>query len=132
LLTLHEVKAHFAGLTPGLLDIVIELRNLVAQAVPQACEELRRGGVVYFHPGGGPVSAGICGIHVMPDHVRMYFTHGSFLPDPYRLLVDEGRLAMRHVRIDSYDTAPWDALRALIEAHARFDPYTQSFRLTGL
>jgi len=128
MLTLHELETHFSGLTPGLLDIVVELRNLVAQIAPQACEEVRRQGLVYYHAGGGPVSTGICGIHIMSDHVRLYFTHGSFLPDPNRLLIDEGRLAMRHVRIDSYDTAPWDGLRALIEAHARFDPYTQTFR----
>lgn len=128
MLTLREVEAHFAHLPPDLLEVVLELRNLAAQAAPGACEELRRGGVVYFHPGGGPVSAGICGIQARRDHVRLYFTHGAFLPDPFHLLIDEGRLAMRCARIDSYETAPWDALRALIEAHACFDPHTQTFR----
>ncbi|TLN09794.1 DUF1801 domain-containing protein [bacterium] len=128
MLTLRELEAHFTYLPPGLLDIVIELRNLVAQLTPRACEEVRRAGLVYYHAGGGPVSAGICGIHVLPDHVRLYFTHGAFLPDPHRLLIDEGRKAMRYARIDTFDTAPWDALRELIAAHARFDPSTQTFR----
>ncbi len=127
MLTLREVEAHFAHLPPNLLEVVLELRNLAAQAAPGACEELRRGGAVYFHAGGGPVSAGICGIQARRDHIRLYFTHGAFLPDPFRLLTDEGRKAMRCARIDSYETAPWDALRALIEAHARFDPRTQTF-----
>ncbi len=128
MLTLHELETHFSYLPPGLLDIVIELRNLVAQFTPRACEEVRRQGLVYYYAGGGPVSAGICGIHVMPDHVRLYFTHGAFLPDPRGLLIDEGRKAMRYTRVDSYENAPWDALRELIAAHACFDPATQTFR----
>lgn len=127
MLTLREVEAHFAHLPPEQLEVVLELRNLVAQAAPDACEELRRGGVVYFHPGGGPVSAGICGIQARRDHIRLYFTHGAFLPDPHGLLIDEGRLAMRYARIDSFAGAPWDELRALIAAHACFDPRTQTF-----
>lgn len=128
MISLHELEAHFSNLPPGLLDIVIELRNLAAEVAPQACEEVRRQGLVYYHAGGGPVSAGVCGIHVLRDHVRLYFTHGAFLPDPQRLLIDEGRKAMRYVRVDSYAAAPWSALRDLIEAHARFDPHTQTFR----
>lgn len=128
MLTLRELEAHFAHLPPGLLDIFIELRNLAVQVAPRACEEVRRAGLVYYHAGGGPVSAGICGIHAERDHVRLYFTHGAFLPDPFSLLIDEGRKAMRYARVDSYESAPWDALRALIDAHARFDPYTQTFR----
>lgn len=128
MITLHELEAHFSNLPSELLDIVIELRNLAVEVAPQACEEVRRQGLVYYHAGGGPVSAGVCGIHVQRDHVRLYFTHGAFIPDPQRLLIDEGRKAMRYVRIDSYDAAPWPALRDLIEAHARFDPFTQTFR----
>lgn len=128
MLSLREFEAHFSGLPPKLLEIMVELRDMVTQIAPGACEELRRRGVVYFHPGGGPVTAGVCGIQAMRDHVRLYFTQGAFIPDPQGLLIDEGRKAMRFVRIDSYDAAPWEALHALIEAHARFDPYTQTFR----
>ncbi len=128
MLSLRELEAHFSHLPPGLLDIVIELRNLVMQLTPLAREEVRHQGLVYYHAGGGPVSAGICGIRVMPEAVRLYFTHGAFLPDPRGLLIDEGRKAMRYARVDSYETAPWDALRELIAAHARFDPATQTFR----
>lgn len=128
MLTLRELEAHFKHLPPGLLEVVLELRNLAARAAPRAREELRLGGVVYFHPGGGPVNAGICGIQARRDHIRLYFTHGAFLPDPEHLLIDEGRKAMRYARIDSFDSAPWDALRDLIAAHARFDAATQTFR----
>lgn len=127
MITLRELETHFPGLPPGLLDIVVELRNLVAEIAPQAVEEVRRQGLVYHHAGGGPVSAGVCGIHILRDHVRVYFTQGAFIPDPHGLLIDEGRKAMRFVRIESFDSAPWEDLRALIEAHARFDPYTQTF-----
>ncbi|GAP13034.1 uncharacterized conserved protein [Longilinea arvoryzae] len=128
MISVRELEAHFADLPPELLDIVVELRNLVAEIAPQACEEVRSRGLVYHYAGGGPVSAGICGIHVERDHVRLYFTQGAFIPDPHGRLVDEGRKAMRFVRIESFDSAPWDDLRALIESHARFNPYTQTFR----
>jgi hypothetical protein len=40
----------------------------------------------YFKERGGPVSAGICQINVLEDHVRLGFIHGAYLPDPRDLL----------------------------------------------
>ncbi len=34
---------------------------------------------------------------------------------------------MRYVTIDRYNSAPWDALKALIEASSRFDPRVPSW-----
>jgi hypothetical protein len=129
MIPLAELIAHYRNLPPELLDILVELRNLVAQIAPGASEEVRRQGLVYYcAERGGPVSAGICQILVQPDCIHLAFIHGAFLPDPAGLLRSEGRLAKRYARIDSYADAPWDELRALIEVHARFDPYTQTFR----
>lgn len=128
MLSLHELEAHFAGLPPELLDIVVELRNLVQQIAPDAVEAVHRYGLTYYDARrGGPVSAGICQILARPDHIRLAFIHGAFLPDPHHLLQGD-RLVKRFVRIDSYEQTPWDDLRALIEAHNRFDPYSQTFK----
>lgn len=129
MLSLPELIDHFQRLPAEQLDILVELRNLVAQIAPGAAEEVRRRGLVYYWAErGGPVSAGICQILVKPDCIHLAFIHGAFLPDPAGLLRSEGRLAKRYVRIDSYLSAPWEELRALIEAHAHFDPHTQAFR----
>jgi hypothetical protein len=51
------------------------------------------------------------------------FIHGAFLPDPKGLLVGEPKYK-KHIRLYSYEDAPWEYLRQLIEASSRFDPYT--------
>ena len=105
-----------------LCDILLELRNLIVLTVPNATEDIRQNGIVYyFSESGGPVSAGICGMAIKPDHIRLYFTHGAFIPDPKRLLQGSGK-AMRFIQLDHYETVPWNDIRLLIEAHANFDP----------
>ena len=122
MLPLHEVETFLQHTPLHLQEIVLELRNLIASAAPDAVETVRWGGLSYFHEGrGGIVSAGICQIGLDKDHVRLAFVHGAFLPDPHRLLAGTQK-AKRFVRIESYDDAPWDNLRELIIVSARFDP----------
>lgn len=120
----HAIEQYLEFTPPELADIVRELRNLVAEIAPQATERLHSRGLTYFDAArGGPVSAGICQIAIYPDHVRLALIHGAFLPDPLGLLQSEGeRLAKRFVRLTSYEAAPWEALRDLIAASARYDP----------
>jgi hypothetical protein len=122
MLHLHEVHV-FLQHTPGhLQDIVLELRNIVAAVVPNAVEVIRWGGLSYFHAGGGgPVSAGICQIGIEKDHVRLAFIHGAFLSEP-RGLFEGSQKYKRYIRLKSYEEAPWDYLKQLIEAASRFDP----------
>jgi len=128
MLTIHQLEEHFHNLPVHLLEILVELRNLVQQVAPGAAENVRRQGLVYYYPQrGGPVSAGICQILIQPDHIRLAFIHGALLPDPCGLLTGKDRLAKRYTCIRNFESAPWDDLRALIEAHSRFDPYTQTF-----
>jgi hypothetical protein len=101
---------------------VFEIRNLVAEVTPNAIEEIRHGGLVYyFGESGGPVSTGICGIAIKHDHVRLYFTHGAFIPDKAQLLKGSGK-AMRYLPLTSFESAPWEEIRVLIKDHADFDP----------
>ena len=83
MISLHELEAHYQFLPAGLLEIVVELRNLVMEIAPDACEEVRAQGLVYYNAErGGPVSAGICQILIQPDHIRLAFNHGSIPARP--------------------------------------------------
>ena len=113
---------------PHLQDIVFELRNIIASVIPTVTEVILWKGISYYaSERGGPVSAGICQINVLEDHVRLGFIHGAFLPDPKGLLEGD-RKVKRFVRLYSYDSAPWDDLKVLIAASSRFDPYTLQFK----
>jgi hypothetical protein len=128
MLSIKIIEARFKNLSPDLLDVVLELRNIIAQIAPGVTEESMYSGMVYYMAErGGHVSAGVCLIRVYADHIRLAFFHGAFLPDPDHLLRGN-QVAMRDLNIRSYETAPWESIRDLIEASYRFDPYTQTFR----
>ena len=122
MLPLHEIETFLQHTPAHLQEIVLELRNIIAEAAPDAVEIVRWGDLGYFHEGrGGLISAGICQIEIRKEHVRLAFIHGAFLPDSHGLL--EGtQKAKRFVRLASYDDAPWETLQKLITASARFDP----------
>lgn len=125
-LSYHHIE-HYLRDTPAELgEIALELRNLVATVAPEATEEIKRGGFVYyFGKLGGPVSAGICGIKIRSDHIQLNFPHGAFIEDPKSLLRGTGK-AMRYVRLYHYNAIPWDDIKRLIEEHANFDPRSYS------
>jgi hypothetical protein len=126
----HFIEREVQYLEPELKDIVLELRNIVAQVAPDATESRHSRGYSYYHKErGGPVSAGICQIGIFRDHIRLGFIHGAFLPDPHGLLVGEPRYK-KHVRLYHYDDTPWEYLKGLIAASSRFDPYTLKERTT--
>ena len=124
MLPLHEVETFLQHTPAPLQEIVLDLRNLVVSIAPDAVEVIRWKGLSYFHAGrGGIVSAGICQIGIEKDHVRLAFIHGAFIPDP-RGMLEGKQKAKRSLRIDSYESAPWEYLKELIEASSRFDPYS--------
>ncbi len=117
-----QIEKALERFPPDFLDIVLELRNLIASIAPDAAETAHWKGFSYYHPGrGGPVSAGICQITILPDHIQLGFIHGTFLADPLHLLEGE-RSYKRFIRITSFDTAPWEDLRKLIALSSAFDP----------
>jgi len=122
MLPIHQIETLLEGLPPDLRDIVLEIRSLIAEAAPGVTETTRKNNLSYYYSEwGGPVSAGVCGVGLSPEFIRLYFPHGAFIPDPQGLLKGD-RLAMRWLFLYAYDQVPWEALRVLIEAHARFDP----------
>jgi hypothetical protein len=124
MLPAHYIEKYLRYTRPDLRDIVLEIRNIIASVAPEATERQHsRGFSYYYKERGGPVSAGICQIGIFPDHIRLSFIHGAFLPDPQGLLVGDPKYK-KHLRIYQYEEAPWDTMRMLIEASSRFDPYT--------
>ncbi len=124
----RHLEKYLLHVRPELRDIVLEIRNIVAEVAPGATEQQHsRGFSYYFKERGGPVSAGICQSIIFTDHVRLAFIHGAYIPDPDGLLLGSEK-AKRYVPIYHYEEAPWDYLRSLIEAHSRFDPYMLSMR----
>lgn len=122
MLSTRAIENYLERIQPDLQELIWELRNLIASAAPAASEVTHRNGLIYFDPArGGHVSAGICQILVHPDHLRLAFIHGAFLPDPEHLLQGDEKYK-RYVRLDSYENAPWEALKELITASASFDP----------
>ena len=122
MLPLHEVETFLQHTSLHLQEIVLELRNLIAEVAPDAVEVIRWGDLGYFHAGGGGlVSAGICQIEIRKDQVHLAFIHGAFIADP-RHLLEGNQKAKRFLRIESYDSAPWDYFQELIAASAKFDP----------
>lgn len=117
-----EIERCLAYIPPGLRDSVLELRNIIHALAPGVTEVIQRKGFTYYYKErGGPVSAGVCQIGLYPDHVRLAFIHGAFLPDPQGLLRGSEKYK-RHVVLVSFEEAPWEALTELIRASARFDP----------
>jgi hypothetical protein len=122
MLSLHEIETFLQHTSPDLQDIVLELRNVIFCVAPDAVEVIRWGGLSYFHEGrGGIVSAGICQIGIHSGYVRLDFIHGIFLSDPKHLL-EGAQKVKRFVRLKTFDEAPWDDLKQLIEGSSRFDP----------
>ncbi len=124
MINFREIEQQFKHLDEDRLNIIVEIHNLVAAVSPDAAVEIRRYGIVYFDTArGGPVSAGICQTLIKPDHIRLAFIHGAFIPDPLRLLEGE-TFPKRYMQIFHFDDAPWDAIQVLIKAHSVFDPRT--------
>ena len=127
MLTLREIKDFYQDLPGEQLEIVLELRNLIAGIQPDICEIIQWKGLTYYDSSrGGPVSASVCQIRVR-DRVEIGFIHGIFLPDPDHLLQGKAK-CKRVLPIRSFEQAPWEAIRALIQAAAHFDPYSKTFK----
>jgi len=55
------------------------------------------------------VKGGLCQIEVHAEHMHLSFVHGAFIDDPQGLLQSEC-IAKCYVRLESYESAPWELL----------------------
>jgi hypothetical protein len=119
-----EIERFLSFARPEVRDMVLELRSLVSSVCPNATERILWGGLSYHDSAkGGPVKGAICQIELDRNHVRISFIHGARLRDPESMLVGD-QLSKRHLPVVSYERAPWDAIRGLIEEAAALDPST--------
>jgi hypothetical protein len=119
--TLSEVERVLRFQPREWVDVLLEVRNIVAKVAPTATERINAKGLTFYDAEkGGPVKGGICGVEIRDNCVRVSFAHGVFLDDPKSLLKGD-RLYMRFLEISSFDDALWIDIEKLIQASARFD-----------
>jgi hypothetical protein len=116
--SLAEVESALRFQRPDLVDLVFEIRSIVARVKPAATERIHSRGLTFYDADkGGTISGGICFVDIRDDHVRLRFGLGVFLDDPKSLLAGDRRY-MRHLDISSFDEAPWTDIEDLIQASA--------------
>jgi hypothetical protein len=104
-----------------LVDLVLEVRSIVARVNPLATERIHSRGLTFYDADkGGTITGGICFVDIHGDHVRLRFGLGAYLDDPKALLFGD-QLHMRYLDISSFDDAPWSDIEALIQASANLD-----------
>ncbi|MCX6081054.1 MAG: DUF1801 domain-containing protein [Chloroflexi bacterium] len=119
--SLSVVESAFRFHRQDLVDLVLEIRNIVARVIPSAAERIGSSGLTFFDADkGGTITGGICFVDIQETHVRLRFGLGAFLDDPKSLLSGK-QLYMRYMDISSFDDAPWTDIEALIQASANLD-----------
>ena len=115
-LSTAEIQQFLSSVPPCLQDFALKLRDMLISCCPEATERILWDALSYHNSARvGPIRGAICQIEFHQDHIRLSFVHGSRLEDPHSLL-QGNRKSKRFVRIASYEEAPWEAMRGLIEA----------------
>ena len=119
--SLSDVESALRFQRQDLVDLLLEIRSIVARANPSATERINSRGLTFYDAAkGGTIKGGICFVDIQDNHVRLRFGLGAFLDDPKSLLSGD-QLYMRYLDISSFDDAPWPDIEALIEASATLD-----------
>ena len=119
--SLSEVESVLRFQRQDLVDLLLEIRSIVARVNPSATERINSRGLTFYDAEkGGTIKGGICFVDIQDDHVRLRFGLGAFLDDPKSLLSGD-QLYMRYLDISSFDDAPWTDIEDLIQASANLD-----------
>lgn len=118
----REVQAFLAVLPSEQRRLVVALRRLVRQTVPETDETILWGSLSYHRPDlGGRIKGAVCLITPRSGQVHLGFIHGSALSDPLRVLHGSGK-AKRFVALRSISDIDRAALSTLVKAAAAYDP----------
>lgn len=118
----EDVRSFLDSLSPDFHEIVLALRDVVRERVPDAEETLLWGGLSYHTPWiGGRVKGSLCQISVKRGEVRLEFIHGIRLADPAKLLRGD-RISKRYVPVRSAAEARRSEIAALIREASTIDP----------
>lgn len=119
--SLSDVENAFRFQRQDLVDLLLEIRNIVAKVNPSATERIGSRGLTFYDADkGGTIKGGICFVDIQENHVRLRFGLGAFLDDPKSLL-SGSQLYMRYLDISSFDDAPWTDIETFIKASANLD-----------
>jgi hypothetical protein len=119
--SLSDVENAFRFQRQDLVDLLLEIRNIVAKVNPSATERIGSRGLTFYDAyKGGTIKGGICFVDIQENHVRLRFGLGAFLDDPKSLL-SGSQLYMRYLDISSFDDAPWTDIETFIKASANLD-----------
>ncbi|MBN1343288.1 MAG: DUF1801 domain-containing protein [Phycisphaerae bacterium] len=118
-----ECLARFPGESQ---DLMLELRDLVLETVPEAIESIKFNSLCYHKPDHpyGAIGGNICLVSGDQECAILGFIHGAFLPDPEGLLIGTAK-AKRHVEIRSSREIRRPAIRDLIRAAVEFTPVSE-------
>jgi hypothetical protein len=118
----HELDSFLAGLPSECRNIVLTLREVIAQIIPDADERVLWGGLSYHRPWiVGPVKGAICQVVAKRGEIRLDFIHGVRLSEPRKLLQGD-RLSKRYVPIRSVAEAKRPEIADLIREASDLDP----------
>jgi hypothetical protein len=120
---MSEVARFLDSCPAELCDLILELRELVQKAAPEAAEKIAFNSLCYYKPDHpyGVIGGNICGIGLRNDRVYLSFIHGAFLPDPEGLLQGTAK-AKRHIEIRTPNDIRRAAFRKLIRAAVAYTP----------
>lgn len=118
-----QISEFLDACPPELCDLIIELREFVQQAAPEAHEAIKFNSLCYFKPHQpyGVIGGNVCGIGVKNDTVFLSFIHGAFLPDPDKLLQGSAK-AKRQIPIRTSSDIRRAAFKKLIRSAIRYTP----------
>ena len=102
---------------PSVRRLANELRKLIRRTLPRVEEKAYAGwhGIGYHDRQAGYLA----GIFPQADCIKLYFEHGSVLPDPHHVLTGTGS-QVRHVSCWPDVPVPERAIRELLAAAIRF------------
>ena len=110
-----DLQAFLATYAPEVQAIILRLRELILDVVPDAIEQVDQPGKLIGYGFKPTYKDTVCVIMPLKSAVNLGFPRGTELPDPRGLLTGTGKRA-RHVRIATLQDADLPGLRRLIEA----------------
>ena len=118
-----EIARHLETCPAELCDLILELRELVQEAAPEAHEALKFNSLCYYKPNQpyGVIGGNVCMIGVRDDCVYLSFIHGAFLSDPDGLLEGTAK-AKRQITIRSRHDIRRESFSKLIRAAVAYTP----------
>ena len=110
------LQAILSARSQEIAELVLSMRALVKQSVPQLREEVKAGWGAIVYRGNGMV----CAISPHKTHVNVNFYQGAHLNDPRGLLQGIGK-DMRHIKIQCANELQREALATMLREAYQID-----------